>query len=156
MLGLDLDTQTSPIETVDCRSNWCSNVMPLLTVLSSPPEAVATQYMQGSVSLTAKAVMRPAMFAGPTQRQLSALVQASGIAPSTTVVVLLPSGCWPEPIGKSSQVVRPTTIKKNAQNRTVRSGRTMMPPNAGARRGRTVAATSEWVVAAIVYVGARA
>ena len=36
-------TQTSPMETVASLSNWCSKVTPLLTVLMSPPEAVAIQ-----------------------------------------------------------------------------------------------------------------
>src|SRR5437016_4481000 len=41
-------TQTSPIDTVASWSNWCSKLMPLFTVLISPPEAVATQYVHGS------------------------------------------------------------------------------------------------------------
>src|ERR1700694_4583226 len=43
-------THTSPIETVASLSNWCTNVIPLFSVLSRPPLAVATQYTQGSAS----------------------------------------------------------------------------------------------------------
>src|SRR5947209_8663057 len=132
MFGLDCATQTSPMETVASLSNWCSKVVPLLVVLSSPPEAVATQYMLGSASYTEMAVMRPAMLAGPTQRQARVLTQASGRVPSATVVVF-GSGCCPEPAGSWSQAVRPTATMRNAENRRIRAGRTMMSPGAGTR-----------------------
>src|SRR5581483_3878077 len=65
MVISDGATATSPIETVASLSNWCSNVTPLLTVFSNPPDGVATQYVVGSSSQTASAVIRPPMLAGP-------------------------------------------------------------------------------------------
>src|SRR5438105_7281239 len=75
---LDCATATSPMETVLSWSNWCSKVTPLLVVLSSPPEAVAIQYVVGSASKTEKATIRPPMDAGPMQRHDRALVQLGG------------------------------------------------------------------------------
>ena len=43
--------------------------------------------MVGSASTTAMAVMRPPMFAGPTQRQFIFLAAESGISPAATEVV---------------------------------------------------------------------
>src|SRR5690242_2948181 len=86
MLLSDGATATSPIDTVFSRSNWCSNVVPLLVVLSSPPEAVATQYVVGSLSQTANATMRPPIEAGPMQRQERALAQSEGRAGSKAVL----------------------------------------------------------------------
>src|SRR5439155_26811979 len=74
-------THTSPIETLVSCSNWCSKVVPLLTVLSRPPEALATQYVVGSASKTLTAVIRPPIDAGPMQRHESAETQESGKAP---------------------------------------------------------------------------
>src|SRR5262249_51445168 len=74
-------TATSPMQTVASRSNWCSKVVPLLVVLSSPPEAVATQYVVGSASFTANATIRPLMLAGPIARQVKALTQSAGRPP---------------------------------------------------------------------------
>src|SRR5216684_3064830 len=51
------------------------NVAPLFTVLSSPPPPVATQYVLESDSTTARSTIRPAMFAGPIDRQFIAAVQ---------------------------------------------------------------------------------
>src|SRR5262245_47473732 len=75
-------THTSPIDTVASRSNWCSKVMPLLLVLSRPPEAVAIQKVVGSSSQIETAVMRPPMFAGPMQRQVSGLSHSGDNNPS--------------------------------------------------------------------------
>src|SRR5262245_33951070 len=66
------------MDTVASRSNWCSNVVPLLVVLSSPPEAVAIQYVVGSLGLTANATIRPPIDAGPMHRQESDLVHSAG------------------------------------------------------------------------------
>ncbi len=76
MLGSLGATATAPRETVASRSNWCSKVMPLLTVLSRPPDAVASQKVVGSDALTAMSVMRPPMLAGPMLRHSNALIQA--------------------------------------------------------------------------------
>src|SRR5579871_893054 len=77
-------TQTSPMETVFSRSNWCSKVMPLFTVLSSPPEAVATQYVLGSASKIERAIIRPPIAAGPIERHVRGLTH-SGERPASTV-----------------------------------------------------------------------
>src|SRR5258708_129976 len=74
-------TATSPMDTVASLSSWCSKVTPLFVVFSRPPEAGAIQYVVGSASHTARAVMRPPMLAGPMQRQLKELTQLSGRVP---------------------------------------------------------------------------
>src|SRR5262245_39749035 len=71
-------TATSPMETAASLSKQCSKVMPLLMVLSRPPEALATNQQLGSVSETAMAVMRPPIEAGPIDRQVNALVHSAG------------------------------------------------------------------------------
>ena len=84
MFGSDGATATSPMEQVVSLSNWFSNVVPLLTVFSSPPPPRPIQYIIGSASFTAIAVTRPPMFAGPMQRHANGLSNSSGIVPSGT------------------------------------------------------------------------
>src|SRR5437763_15579613 len=61
--------------------------MPLLVVLTSPPEAVATQNVDGSASETAIAVMRPPIVAGPMHRHWNWFTQAAGRTSSAGVGV---------------------------------------------------------------------
>jgi hypothetical protein len=92
-------THTSPIETVASRSNWCTKLLPLFSVLSSPPDALATQYVLESASKTLMAVMRPPMFAGPMQRQVIDLTQSDGSVTSGAGggTFLATSWGWPLP-----------------------------------------------------------
>src|SRR5262249_25264691 len=78
MSRLDGATATSPMETVASLSNWCSKEMPLLVVLSRPPEAVATHQVEGSARKTARATVRPPIDAGPRHRQRRALAHCCG------------------------------------------------------------------------------
>src|SRR5262245_64878518 len=95
MLGLDGATATSPMLTVASLSNWCWKVMPVLVVFSSPPEAVATHHMLESDGLTARATMRPDMFAGPSGRQVKAWTHSAG----RTLELGLVAPFFPPPVG---------------------------------------------------------
>src|SRR5262245_5065646 len=98
MLGLNCDTATSPIETVASRSDWGSKLTPLLVVLSSPPDEVATHHVVGSGSYTAMSTMRPLMLAGPIDRQLRPATKLEGSSKadgSASVFAGRPGGCAP-------------------------------------------------------------
>src|SRR5437870_10599840 len=59
---------TSPIVETFSLSNTGSQVVPLLVVFHTPPEAVPTYTIFGSLSTTAKSSMRPPITAGPISR----------------------------------------------------------------------------------------
>src|SRR5438445_6900552 len=103
-------TATSPMDTVASRSNWWVKVMPLFSVLSRPPDALATQKVLGSVSQTARATMRPLMFAGPMQRQRSALTHASGRLVSLEVATTVGSALFPADLGSLFFWSRPPAL----------------------------------------------
>src|SRR5258708_7167249 len=68
MSGLDGATATAPRLTVASRSKTGAQVVPLLVVFQSPPEAVATYRVAGRLSTTARSTTRPPMLPGPRQR----------------------------------------------------------------------------------------
>src|SRR5437588_12244482 len=78
LLGSPVPTQTidgsdgaiaiSPIVDTPSLSKIGSQVVPLLVVFHTPPEAVPTYTMFGLLSTTAKSSMRPPMVAGPISR----------------------------------------------------------------------------------------
>src|SRR5262245_47112854 len=103
MFESDGATATAPIDTVASWSNWCSNVVPLLIVLSSPPEAVAIHHIDESFPATAMSVIRPPILAGPIDRQLRLLSHwesssKDGGAAALTCVVAVDGalGVWVE------------------------------------------------------------
>src|SRR5437870_3654449 len=57
--GFDGATATSPRATVSWLSKTGFQVVPLLTVFHSPPEAVATYRVEGRLSTTATSTTRP-------------------------------------------------------------------------------------------------
>ena len=69
-------TAIAPSETVSCLSNWCVTVVPWLTVLRIPPDAVAMNHSDGSLSWIAISVMRPAILAGPMDRHLTLFISS--------------------------------------------------------------------------------
>src|SRR5246127_3407020 len=58
----------SPMVETASLSKTGSQVVPLLTVFQTPPEATPTKTMLGLDSTTAKSSMRPPMIAGPISR----------------------------------------------------------------------------------------
>ena len=78
LLGSPVPTQTidgsdgaiaiSPIVETPSLSKIGSQVVPLLVVFHTPPEAVPTYTMFGLLSTTAKSSMRPPIVAGPISR----------------------------------------------------------------------------------------
>ena len=78
LLGSPVPTQTidgsdgaiaiSPIVDTPSLSKIGSQVVPLLVVFQTPPEAVPTYTMFGLLSTTAKSSMRPPIVAGPISR----------------------------------------------------------------------------------------
>src|SRR5215469_14510399 len=71
--GSDCETVTSPMLDTGCSSKTGFHVMPLLTVLKRPPDAVAAYTMLVLLSTTAKSSMRPPIFAGPISRNFRLL-----------------------------------------------------------------------------------
>src|SRR5262249_54638044 len=68
MEGSDGATAMSPIVETASLSKTGSQVVPLLVVFQTPPEATPTNTMLGLDSTTAKSSMRPPMTAGPISR----------------------------------------------------------------------------------------
>src|SRR5882757_5317553 len=66
--GSDGAMAMSPIVETLSLSNIGSQVVPLLVVFHTPPEAVPTYTMLGLLSTTAKSSMRPPIVAGPSSR----------------------------------------------------------------------------------------
>src|SRR5688572_7311181 len=60
---------TSPIEAVGPDSKTGAKVMPLFSVRQRPPLAAATKKVLGRRGSTARSLMRPPMFTGPSARQ---------------------------------------------------------------------------------------
>src|ERR1051326_6393060 len=58
----------SPMVETDSLSKTGSQVVPLLTVFQTPPDATPTKTILGLDSTTAKSSMRPPMTAGPISR----------------------------------------------------------------------------------------
>src|SRR5262249_7124702 len=112
------------MDTVRSLSNWCSKVVPLLVVLSSPPEAVATYQTVGSASYTATEVMRPLMLAGPMQRQVMGLTQSAPSVPSAGALAGAGSSCE-----RTGTVSRPSSPTIRSKERSL--GRFIMVLHAG-------------------------
>src|SRR5206468_2344112 len=72
---------TSPIVETFSLSNTGSQVVPLLVVFHTPPEAVPTYTIFGSLSTTAKSSMRPPITAGPISRSLT-VIRLAGSDPN--------------------------------------------------------------------------
>src|SRR5689334_13481779 len=70
----------SPMVETDSLSKTGSQVVPLLVVFQTPPEATPTKTMLGLDSTTAKSSMRPPMTAGPISRNSRALNFSMGEA----------------------------------------------------------------------------
>src|SRR5439155_25216823 len=68
MDGSDGAIAMSPIVDTPSLSKIGSQVVPLLVVFQTPPEAVPTYTMLGLLSTTAKSSMRPPIVAGPSSR----------------------------------------------------------------------------------------
>src|SRR5690349_8082971 len=68
MDGSDGAMAMSPIVETASLSKTGSQVVPLLTVFQTPPEATPTKTTLGLDSTTAKSSMRPPMMAGPISR----------------------------------------------------------------------------------------
>src|SRR5215467_11482737 len=93
LLGSPVPTQTiegsdgamamSPIVDTPSLSKTGSQVVPLLVVFQTPPEATPTNTMLGLDSTTAKSSMRPPMVAGPISRNSSDLNLSIGAGAST-------------------------------------------------------------------------
>src|SRR5262245_29808250 len=66
--GSDGAMAMSPMVETASLSKTGSQVVPLLTVFQTPPEATPTKTMLGLESTTAKSSMRPPMIAGPISR----------------------------------------------------------------------------------------
>src|SRR5580693_7285691 len=66
--GSDGAIAMSPMVETLSLSNTGSQVVPLLVVFQTPPEAVPTNTMFGLLSTTAKSSMRPPITAGPISR----------------------------------------------------------------------------------------
>src|SRR5439155_1538301 len=63
----------APIEYEPSRSKTGVQVLPLLTVLQTPPDADATKYFDALFGSTAKPITRPEVNAGPRDRNRSPL-----------------------------------------------------------------------------------
>src|SRR5690349_25081148 len=84
----------SPMVETPSLSNPGSQVVPLLVVFQTPPEAVPTYTILGLLSTTAKSSMRPPMTAGPISRNskflnlsvgfCGAAAEFTAMAPSNT------------------------------------------------------------------------
>src|SRR5437660_5447235 len=77
--GSDAAIAISPIVDTPSLSNTGSQVVPLLVVFQTPPEAVPTYTMFGLLSTTAKSSMRPPIVAGPISRNSRALNLSVGL-----------------------------------------------------------------------------
>src|SRR5215831_5068400 len=104
LFGSPLPTQTtegsegamamSPMVETPSLSKTGSQVVPLLVVFQTPPEAVPTYTVSGLLSTTAKSSMRPPITAGPISRNsrflnlsvgfCGAAARFTAIAPSST------------------------------------------------------------------------
>ncbi len=70
MSGFFWNQATSPIDALPYLSKIGSQVVPALTDLYTPPEAVATRTLLKSASSASMSEMRPLMLAGPMLRHL--------------------------------------------------------------------------------------
>src|SRR5271165_7378058 len=73
MEGSEGAVAMSPIVETPSLSNTGSQVVPLLVVFHTPPDATPTNTMFGLLSTTAKSSMRPPITAGPSSRNSNPL-----------------------------------------------------------------------------------
>src|SRR6267142_4760079 len=76
--GSDGAIAMSPIVDTPSLSNMGSQVVPLLVVFQTPPDAVPTYTMFGLLSTTAKSSIRPPIVAGPISRNFRVLSLSVG------------------------------------------------------------------------------
>src|SRR5260370_17381043 len=77
--GSDGAIAMSPIVDTPSLSKIGSQVVPLLVVFQTPPEAVPTYTMFGLLSTTAKSSMRPPIVAGAPSRHPCVLLLSGGL-----------------------------------------------------------------------------
>src|SRR6516165_5202902 len=82
MEGSEGAIEMSPMVETPSLSNTGSQVVPLLTVFQTPPEATPTKTTLGWDSTTAKSSMRPPMTAGPSSRNSRDLNLSMGEGPA--------------------------------------------------------------------------